>query len=287
MKFWEICSKPIFRLVAGRSLRKMRANSIEKVLIRAMRMVDLRTQAEIRAFVKGRQTPEGGFADRGGKCDLYYSLFGCFIAEAMGIDEVQPALEDYVRRVSLAGNLDGIHRKCAVILWSKLFGAASIPAALRKPGSVYATYSEFINLLAGYYAEDYLGLYRIQRKFTSMDMKIPMPCAVTAAQLVLLDCTGKDIREMKERMGEFYKENGSYAPVRKAPSGDLLSTGVALYALRFVHGDLRINKPACLDFIDSLYWNGGFCATDEDEVTDVEYTFYGLLGLGALSDYPE
>jgi hypothetical protein len=65
--------------------------------------------------------------------------------------------------------------------------------------------------------------------------------------------------------------------------GDLLSTGVALYALRFVKHDLRIMKPECLEYVDSLYANGGFCATVLDPGADVEYTFYGLLALGALA----
>jgi len=175
MKFLEICSKPIFRLLAGSSLRKMRANSIESVLKRSVRMIDLRTLAEVRAFVRSRQTPEGGFADRGGKCDVYYTLFGGFVAEALRMDDGQPALKEYVRKVSLSGKLTGIHQKCAVIMWAKLFGAGSIPDTLKKPSPVHATYSEFINLLAGFYAEDYPGLYRIQRKFPNMTMAVPIP----------------------------------------------------------------------------------------------------------------
>jgi len=31
-----------------------------------------------------------------------------------------------------------------------------------------------------------------------------------------------------------------------------------------------------------LYDNGGFRSTSEDYLTDVEYTFYGLLALGSM-----
>ena len=68
-----------------------------------------------------------------------------------------------------------------------------------------------------------------------------------------------------------------------APCEDLLSTAVALYALHFLDADIRIMKPDCLIFIDDLYDNGGFRATKYDSVTDVEYTFYGLLALGSMS----
>jgi hypothetical protein len=249
-----------------------------------MRMIELRTLAEIRAFVRSRQMPDGGFADRGGRSDLYYSLFGYFIAEALFMDDILPELKAYVKKEALSGKLDGIHQKCAVILWAKLFGAASIPDTLRKPSPVYATYSEFINLLAGYYSKDYQTLYRIQQKFTAMDPMIPMPCAVTAAQLVLFNCIGKSTRALEIRMNQFYRPAGSFSPLLRAPAGELLSTGVALYALRFVRADMRKIAPSCIDYVDSLYDNGAFRDSQEHDVLDVEYTFYGLLALGALSE---
>ena len=80
----------------------------------------------------------------------------------------------------------------------------------------------------------------------------------------------------------FYRENGGFTALNHAPYEDLLSTGVGLYALNFINADLRLMKPECLDFIDSLYENGGFRSTQTDFETDVEYTFYGLLALGSL-----
>jgi hypothetical protein len=38
-----------------------------------------------------------------------------------------------------------------------------------------------------------------------------------------------------------------------------------------------------MNFINGLYVDGGFSAVQADTVTDVEYTFYGLLALGALN----
>jgi len=78
-------------------------------------------------------------------------------------------------------------------------------------------------------------------------------------------------------------KNGSFAAVKNAPVGDLLSTGVALYALKVAGADIRKIAPDCLEYIDSLYSDGGFCATILDPDPDVEYTFYGLLALGALA----
>jgi hypothetical protein len=84
-------------------------------------------------------------------------------------------------------------------------------------------------------------------------------------------------------MKNYYK-NGSFSAFSKTTHGDLLSTGVALYSLRYTDSHLSIIKPDCLTYIDSLYSEGGFCATAFDAGPDVEYTFYGLLGLGSLTD---
>jgi hypothetical protein len=80
----------------------------------------------------------------------------------------------------------------------------------------------------------------------------------------------------------FYRGKGGFTAINHAPYEDLLSTGVALYALNFINADIRLMKPDCLSFIDNLYQNGGFRSTQVDFETDVEYTFYGLLGLGSL-----
>lgn len=284
MRFWETFSKSIFSLVAGESLKKIRENSIETVLAKSVRIIDNETLDEMRVFVKNRQTTQGGFADRAGKCDLYYSLFGCYIAEALGVHEVIPSLKEYVKNIVVINSLKGIHLKCAIILHVKLFGTRNIPSVLNEKETQLTPYSDFLNLLSYYYSEDYLALYRTQKKFKRSVTAVEMPCSVTSAHLILQNCTGKPVLELITKLNELYRNNGSYAAVKRAPAGDLLSTGVALYALRFVNSEIRIIKPDCLAYVDSLYSEGGFCATVFDPDPDVEYTFYGLLALGALSD---
>lgn len=284
MRFLEIFSKSIFRLAAGKSLKKIRANSVENVLARSLRLLDEQTLNEIRKFIIRNQTSEGGFADRAGKCDLYYSLFGLYISEALGVLEVLPALRKYVEKVSSSGNLKGIHKKCAVILNVKLSGTTKLPEVLKSNAEIQIPYSDFINLLVYYYSEDFYSLFKAQRKLMNLARKTDLPCSVTAANLILAECSVKPVTDLENRLHGFYRGNGSFSAVKGAPQGDLLSTGVALYALRFADSEMRLIKPDCLNYIDSLYSEGGFCATSLDPEPDVEYTFYGLLALGALSD---
>jgi hypothetical protein len=77
---------------------------------------------------------------------------------------------------------------------------------------------------------------------------------------------------------------GGFLPFPGAPIPDLLSTAVALHALDGLQTDFsRIGEP-CLDFVDSLWTaKGGFHGTWDDDVLDLEYTYYGLLALGHLA----
>jgi len=291
MRSWEILSKTIFRLAAGKQLQKISNNSFEKVLKDSFSMLDQQTLAEIKGFVKTQQTSSGGFADKGGASDIYYTLFGYFISEALEMNDVIALLKEYVKVVVHTKELKGIYLNCAIILYIKLFGNEPLPASLRTSKNGYgvnekrhAKYSDFINLLTYYYSGDNLRLYRVQKKLGKNKLLAEIPSPVTAAHLVIQECFGKPVNELVNRINSFYRKNGSFSATKLAPAGDLLSTGVALYALKFVNSDIRIIKPDCLNYIDSLFIEGGFCATVFDHSPDVEYTFYGLLALGALTD---
>lgn len=283
MKFSGIFLKNIFKRFAGESIRRLSENSIEATLARSVKMLDPGTVNEIKNYIKNQQTTTGGFTDRGSKSDLYYSLFGFYLAEALEVDEIKPALKGYLYTAINTEDLSGINLKCALILYVKLFGSKAIPSSLLKNDIITAQYSDFINLLAYYYIEDYISLLLIRQKLKKINPNAGMPCSVLAASLILQHSSHKQSVDPWKLMGSYYR-NGSFSAFSKSAYGDLLSTGVALYALRFADSDLNLIKPDCLTYIDSLYAEGGFCATSVDEVPDVEYTFYGLLGLGSLTD---
>jgi hypothetical protein len=291
MKFWEKPLKTIFKIAARQPVRKFQSASIELVLKMSLHMLDDQTINKLKAFIKQQQTSEGGFADRAGKCDLYYSLFGCYITEALDMHEAMPQLKEYIKNVVQNNNLKGVYLHTAAILYAKLFDTETFPTVLKtkvhqdllhteyKQG----TYSGFISMLTFYYLKDYYGLYRVQKHLKSIGARTEMPCSVSAALLVLRECFGKPTQSLEKQLHSFRLDNGSFKAITRAPAGDLLSTGVALYAFRFANSDIRIIAPGCLGYIDSLFSGGGFCATVYDVQPDVEYTFYGLMALGSLS----
>ncbi len=291
MKFWGRFSRSIFKVAARSKIRKLQPKFIESVLAKSTSMLQPEMLAEIHSFIMRKQTASGGFANRGGECDLYYSLFGFYLSEAFSIEEVKDPLRKYVKEVVSANNLKGVYLYCGAILYAKLIGTNSTNEKLRKEivtelnnsHSKQPEYSRFMGILALYYLEDFLNIYRIVNQHSKSYTAGSHPCPVIAAKAVLLEMAGNQQAESVALLKSFYRENGGFAALHRASEEDLLSTGVALYALNFLDADLRLIKPDCLTFVDSLYNNGGFRATFSDTMPDVEYTFYGLLALGSMS----
>lgn len=263
---------------------------IESVLARSTLMLDCEMIAEIRSYLIRNQTPQGGFPDRGERCDLYYTLFGCYLAESLSVSGIMEPLRNYVATAVTANRLTGVHLYCGAILYAKLIGLDDITETLRRQiaadlaqtSSQQQEYGGFLGVLALHYLEDYRQIQLIAARYRRSLTLSGRPCPVVAATAVILEIAGNRKSDAVEVLKTFYRGKGGFAALRQAPAEDLLSTGVALYALHFLGADLRLIKPDCLAFVDGLYDNGGFRATAYDSASDVEYTFYGLLALGSL-----
>jgi hypothetical protein len=293
MKFWVKLSRIIFKIAVSPWLKKIRSKSIEAVLKKSIPILEPEMLDEMRAFVQSQQTSLGGFADRGGKCDLYYSLFGYYLADALIIPEVTPLLRQYIKKVISETTLSGVNLYCGAILYVKLHGFDSyterlkrqIVSVLEASDLQQPEYANFLGIMALYYLEDFLNIKRIIHPYKSHTFQDDLPCPVLAATIVLLEIAGKTKPESQKKLFSFYRAKGGFASFKYAPSEDLLSTGVALYALSFMNADTRMIKPECMSFIDGLYHNGGFMSMPADNDIDVEYAFYGLLALGSLQEY--
>lgn len=292
MKFWERFLNSIFKHAAKSRIQRVKSKLLEPVLANSLRMLDEAMVEEIRSFIISKQNPDGGFSDRGGKSDLYYTLFGSFIAEAFSVAEVRQPLTDFIARCVKSTELSGVYRYCGAIMYARLNGPdehteklrKQIVSDLTKKDSKQPEYSNFLGVLALYYVEDFINIQRIINQYKRSDVKTrDLPCPVVAATSILLAMAGNSQPEVVHELKSFFRENGGFAAVRHAPTEDVLSTGVALFALHFLEADLRLIKPDCLIFVDGLYDDGGFRSTSADSMTDVEYTFYGLLALGSLN----
>ncbi len=266
-------------------------------------------------FFRRHQNTDGGFQDRAGDSDLYYTVFGVEGLLALQAEVDYERVRAYLLTFGEGQELDLVHVSCLARCW------ANLPMALREgmpvdamrerieshrkadggyaalpeetDGTVYGCFLSW----AGYQdlgceIPDPEGMARCIGKLRAEDggyanqKEVPLGLTPsTTAAVTLLRQLGEppDPQLGEWLLARFYEKGGFYA-MPLAPLPDLLSTATALHALSAMKVSLEPIKEPCLDFLDSLWTNqGGFHGTWEDDQLDCEYTFYGLLSLGHLS----
>jgi prenyltransferase beta subunit len=270
-------------LFAAPYLRAFANKSPEKALSNSLKFLDSEAVNEVKTYLRNSQTGSGGFSDRAGKPDLYYTLFGYFIAKAFALDDLIPGIIKFTRQKIETESLSDVHLHCASIILGTTPAGYPHPVGVVPRRGGHATYDAFLSLLTCYYTKDYYRFFVI-RKY--LNNKIPdsgVPCTLMAAKLVMEKTFKRKTDSLIKKVLSFYDNRGGFRATEAARGADLLTTSVALYALNFAGFELRMIRPDCLEYVDSLYNTGGFAATSFDPDTDVEYTFYGLLALGALA----
>lgn len=265
--------------------------SMKAVLGKSLELLKEDVISDIRNFVLKMQHPSGGFVDRAGNPDIYYTLFGFFLADVFGLKENLQKIGKYVENEISYSMPEGVHLQCATILLTELSDNRQIKNKIRRqihrdmgmPHKEQNEYYAFVNLLASFYTRDYIVLHKIYKLLSRLNQPDDLPATVIAASLILYSTFNKPAEQLRQRLLGFYDNQGGFRAVKATVLPDLLSTAVSLYSLSYTGFDLRLIKPECLGFIDSHYNNGGFCASVADRQTDIEYTFYGLLALGSLA----
>lgn len=258
---------------------------------------------------------DGGFADRNGDSDLYYTSFGVSAQIALQEPVDEARLARYLARFGDGDDLDLVHRSCLARLWSLLSVDQRPPLdlerllegveRLRTPDGGYnaipdmergTLYGCFLALgayqdLGVPLPQPHRMLECIERLKTadggyanSVDMPIGLTPTSSAAAALIRQLGEPPPPELSHWLLQRLHSAGGFRATPEAPMPDLLSTATALHALASMQVELDPLKELCLDFIDTLWTaRGGFYGTWEDEHLDCEYTYYGLLALGHLS----
>lgn len=269
----------------------------------------------VTAFLREQMNPDGGFKDRAGNSDLYYTVFGVEGLFALRADLPLPALEQYLRSFGDGQGLDLAHLACLARGW------ANLPKEMLEPGTrdaILQRIEGYRSQDGGYHAEPGVQRGTLYGCFLALgahqDVGSPIPRAdavlrsieglraadggyanqhdvplgltpSTAAAVTLLRQLGAPVDPAVGQwlLSRCHAGGGFYA-TPLAPIPDLLSTATALHALSGMKVDLGERKEPCLDFVDSLWsGRGAFVGSWEDDALDCEYTYYGLLALGHLS----
>ena len=265
----------------------------------------------VSSFILGQQNPDGGFRDKSGQSDLYYTVFGVDAALALQVDLDKALLRSYLTSFSDGEKLDFVHL-CSLIRCRSMAGfedgqadrLANCLAAYRaadggfnpkadsKVSTVYANflaYAAYQDL--GQAMPEMLSLVQSFKHLETDDswanerhVTIGSTTATAAAVSVLLD-QGMPINQgVSDWLKKRVHPMGGFLAAPQAPVPDLLSTATALHALAGMEVPFEPFKELCLDFIDSLWTNeGSFYGHWQEETLDSEYTYYALLALGHLS----
>jgi hypothetical protein len=266
-------------------------------------------------FLRSQMTPDGGFQDRAGAPDLYYTVFGMEGLLALRADLPIASLASYLRRFGSGEGLDFVHLSCLARGWAGLPPEVRSEAPRQEiaariegyrssdggyeaePGSEHGTlYGCFLALGAyqdlGLELPDPQSMLRCIHRLRAEDsgyangddMPVGLTPSTAAAVTLLRQLDWQPDPAVADwLLSRCHPEGGFYA-TPMAPIPDLLSTATALHALAGMQADFGAFKEPCLDFVDSLWVNkGAFYGSWMDDELDCEYTYYGLLALGHLS----
>jgi geranylgeranyl transferase type-2 subunit beta len=268
----------------------------------------------VAAFLHSRLNSDGGFQNRTGDSDLYYTVFG--LEGLVALQEPVPAeaVAFYLRRFDAGEGLDLVHLACLARCWATVSRDLSvIPAGkildrlethrARDGGYALSPEARHGNAYACFLA---LGAYQdLGAQLPDSDRLLAALSdlraadggyanqrgdahgitTVTAAAVSVLRALGGPV---DPHLGVWLLDrchaSGGFVATPSTPIPDLLSTATALHALSTLHVPLAGVYEPCLDFVDSLWTNrGGFYGTWVDDTLDCEYTYYGLLALGHLT----
>ncbi len=257
-------------------------------------LLDSQSIGEIKQFVTSLQNTDGGFSDRAGYSDLYYSLFAHFILKSFRFTGHRKSLKCFISEKGKMRNKHLVDLCCLSILYkelsrSRLSGWKYLFAALKQVKNNLSSgtqeYRYFLLLIT-------LDAYGFNNLFTRWfarrfypDGKIPdgLPCPALSALIVFKKQLGYGVASDCNMLASFFDGQSGFRVSASAGTADLLSTSVALFALKTSNFDITLLAPACLRFVEGNFREGAFLPGDGDEHRDLEYTFYGLLALGALA----
>ena len=271
----------------------------------------------VESFVRSRQAPDGGFLDRLGEVDLYYTVFGLACLESLQTELPLVDLRRYLGTFVEPFHLDFVHLTSLARLWASL-PPEELPVERRaaildsiasyrtddggfpnaKKGVPHGTaYGAFLGLGAyqdlGEELPDSEGFLSALTGLALPDGSYAnergVPAGVTTATAGVVAAL-RNLRAPVPAgaadwlLARFYPEDGGFFAAESAPVPDLLSTATALHALSSLESSFDLVKEPCLDFLDTLWSSkGGFHGNWTDEDIDCEYTYYALLALGHLT----
>jgi hypothetical protein len=264
---------------------------------------------QVGTYLRSQLAPDGGFRDRSGRSDLYYTVFGLELLLALD-EPVPPDSVSYLRGFGEGDGLDLVHL-CCLIRSRASAGFPADAAGMMARLEAYRTPDGGYDSEPGAPAGSAYGAFLVVTAYEDLGMEVPARDTLlhglaqlrsedggfgnqpqqavgltptTAGIATLMRALGADGPPGLETwlLSQRHPDSGFFA-VPGAPIPDLLSTATALHALVCLGVSLESFREPCLNFVRSLWTgNGAFAGSWDDPTPDCEYTYYGLLALGHL-----
>lgn len=269
----------------------------------------------VAGYLRSQLNADGGFANRAGDSDLYYSVFGLEGLLALRAEFPATQVANYLRTFGDGESLDFVHLSCLARCWAALRPEQrrDIPTrrildrveTFRSRDGAYdgtpdsesgSLYGCFLALGAyedlGEAVPDPQAMLRCADRLRTPDggyandagLRLGLTPSTAAAATLIRHLGAQPPADVANWLLARAHPQGGFFATPDAPIPDLLSTATALHALAGMHADLEPIKEPCIDFIDTLWTSrGAFYGNWADDIADSEYTFYALLALGHLS----
>ena len=275
------------------------------------------------SFLQSLAANGGGYCNRGGRPDLYYTSFALdalLALEALPVGNEQAAATmQFLDTFGDGNGLDFVHRCCLARAWASqptdAFPAERrtvLLAGVERHRSADGGYNSRSGAARGTAYGCFLAMNACADLKQSMAETGPeadqlAACVhslraadggwsnsgdqpegsttATAAAIATLRTLGRPVpADAGEWLLARRHPAGGFTAAPDAPIPDLLSTAVALHALDALEVPWRQHRESMLDFIDTLWTaEGAFHGSWADDEADAEYTFYGLVALGHCS----
>lgn len=272
----------------------------------------------VRGFLRRQQNEDGGFRDRSGRSDLYYTVFGLEGLVALQADFNPASTARFLDQFGTGDGLDLVHLCCLARCRATLTHWGAPAPGHDWPPAIAARLNTFQARDGGYHPVPASPTSTVYASFLVLaarqDLRLPEPHpdrlrdaigalqgedgawanerpvrigatnATAAAVTLLRNLSAPVSRQVGAWLRARFHPQGGFVAVPGAPLPDLLSTATALHALSGLQENISDLRERCLDFIDTLWTNeGAFHGHWDDHHLDAEYAYYGLLALGHLS----
>ncbi len=206
----------------------------------------------IRKFVTSEQHVSGGFQDRAQAPDMYYSLFGYWLSSALNLNSQLEKLKDFISSEKEKEH-QIVEQFAMMLMETGLFSkkhktSLVIKLFFKHKYAGNFAYQLFLLLLlvdasgrkmwlVRWGASLFLRFYKSEEN---------APCSMVAALLVAKQELGLKTNIETQKLLSYFDDKNGFKTFLHTGEADMLSTSVALFALRKSGFDMRLVAPVLL-----------------------------------------